>query len=138
MRLLTLDGKDGLCLTEWSGNNIPPYAILSHTWGQDGEEVTYNDLINGTGKHKPGYVKIKYCVEQAANDGLQYSWVDTCCIDKSSSAELAEAINSMFKWYGRSQICYAYLADVSDSLRESVMGYSMEGLDSPTASIQEI
>jgi hypothetical protein len=78
---------------------IPLYAILSHTWGLDTEEVTFEDLTNGTGEEKPGYEKIRFCGVQARQDKLQYFWIDTCCIDKSSSAELAEAINSMFSWY---------------------------------------
>jgi Heterokaryon incompatibility protein (HET) len=97
MRLLKL--KDGeLSLTkDLVGDDIPQYAILSHTWGADTEEVTFEDLMNDTGKDKPGYNKIRFCGAQARRDGLQYFWVDTCCIDKSSSAELSEAINSMFR-----------------------------------------
>lgn len=88
----------------------PPYAILSHTW-QDGQEVSYQELRTDTGKHKSGYAKIRFCAERAAEDGLEYFWVDTCCIDKSSSAELTESINSMYKWYQQAQICYAYIED---------------------------
>lgn len=94
-------------------NNIPPYAILSHTWGRDGEEVTFKDLEDGTRKDKFGYEKLRFCGRQAKKDGLNYFWVDTCCIDKSSSAELTEAINSMFKWYRDSTRCYVYLPDIS-------------------------
>ena len=94
-------------------DNIPPYAILSHTWGNYLEEVTFKDLMENTGKSKPGYEKIRFCGEQAKRDGIQYFWVDTCCIDKSSSAELSEAINSMFRWYRDAAKCYAYLSDVS-------------------------
>ena len=112
MRLLKL--KDGeFSLVEFVGDNIPRYAILSHTWGADGEEVTFKDLVEGTGKDKAGYEKIRFCGKQAANDGLQYSWVDTCCIDKLSSTELSEAINSMFRWYYNAAKCYVHLSDVS-------------------------
>ncbi|KAL6709273.1 hypothetical protein ACN47E_001680 [Coniothyrium glycines] len=90
----------------------PPYAILSHTWSE-GQEVTYRDLIDGTGHNKTGFAKIHFCNEQAVVDGLHYFWVDTCCIDKSSSNELSTAINSMFKYYQRATKCYVYLADVS-------------------------
>ncbi|KAF1972363.1 HET-domain-containing protein, partial [Bimuria novae-zelandiae CBS 107.79] len=93
--------------------NVPPYAILSHTW-QEGQEVTYDDLITGNGTDKAGYNKILFCARQAQRDGLDYCWVDTCCIDKSSSAELSEAINSMFRWYQKAQKCYVYLLDVSN------------------------
>jgi hypothetical protein len=93
-------------------DNVPPYAILSHTWGRQVDEVTFQDLRDGTGTNKPGYKKVKDCCAQAVRDGLDYAWVDTCCIDKTNSVELQEAINSMFNWYKRSTICYAYLPDV--------------------------
>ncbi|TAQ90799.1 hypothetical protein B7494_g866 [Chlorociboria aeruginascens] len=113
MRLLTCNSDGEFSLTEHFGDNMPRYAILSHTWGADGEEVTFHDLVNGTGKHKEGYNKIRFCGEQARCDGLQYFWVDTCCIDKSNSTELAEAINSMFRWYRNAAKCYVYLSDVA-------------------------
>ena len=69
--------------------------------------------MNGTGETKTGYRKIRFCGKQAANDGLQFFWADTCCIDKSSSAELSEAINSMFRWYHNVTKCYVFLSDVS-------------------------
>jgi heterokaryon incompatibility protein (HET) len=79
MRLLECsDGK--LKFTKDLGRDIPHYAILSHTWGPDTEEVTFRDVIDGTGADKIGYKKIRFCAEQARNDGLQYIWVDTCCI----------------------------------------------------------
>ncbi|KAH7081396.1 heterokaryon incompatibility protein-domain-containing protein [Paraphoma chrysanthemicola] len=107
---------------------IPPYAILSHTWGdaevslqqfQDtymGEEHTRSRV-----KQKAGWAKIVRASKQALDDGYAYIWVDTCCIDKTSSAELSEAINSMYRWYKRAEVCYAYLEDVAAdaSLTES-------------------
>jgi len=113
MRLLKLNDDGDFSLIEFLGNQIPQYAILSHTWGADNEEVTFKDLVKGTGKSKAGYTKIRFCGKQAANDRLLYFWVDTCCIDKSSSAELSEAINSMFRWYHNAAKCYVYLSDVS-------------------------
>lgn len=116
MRLLhrNLNRGDGFSLTkDLNGNDIPRYAILSHTWGVDTEEVTFKNMIDGTGKDKPGYKKIRFCAKQAARHGLHYFWVDSCCIDKSSSAELQEAINSMFRWYQNAAKCYVYLTDVS-------------------------
>jgi hypothetical protein len=114
MRLLECKNAGVFSLTkDLIGDDIPKYAILSHTWGADVEEVTFEDLVKGTGKSKAGYQKIRFCGEQAARDGLQYFWVDTCCIDKSSSAELQEAINSMFRWYRNAAKCYVYLLGVS-------------------------
>jgi hypothetical protein len=111
MRLLQYNNGD-LSLTTFLADKIPQkYAILSHTWGA--EEVTFKDLQKRTCEKKAGYKKIQFCGEQARRDGLQYFWVDTCCIDKSSSAELTEAINSMFRWYRESTKCYVYLSDVS-------------------------
>ena len=115
MRLLQLGDSGEFSLVEFFGNNIPPYAILSHTWGEDDEEVTFKDIVKGKGKSKAGNRKIRFCGKQAANDGLQFFWVDTCCIDKSSSEELSEAINSMFCWYQDAARCYVYLSDVSVS-----------------------
>jgi hypothetical protein len=98
-------------LEEFFDESIPPYAILSHTWGAD--EVLYSHICEAG--YKPGSsAKVDGCCTQAARDGLDYVWIDTCCIDKSSSAELSEAINSMFAWYRDSVVCYAFLADVPD------------------------
>ena len=98
---------------------IPPYAILSHTWGADDEEVTFDDLTKNAGKDKLGYKKIQLCGEQAKRDDLQYFWVDTCCINKANKAEHSLAIRSMFRWYRNAARCYVYLSDVSDSLLSS-------------------
>ncbi|RYP49603.1 hypothetical protein DL768_004724 [Monosporascus sp. mg162] len=118
MRLLQLEDDGGFRLVECFGKNIPRYAILSHTWGADHEEVTFKDLTEGAGKNKTGYRKLVFCGKQAAKDNLQFFWVDTCCIDKSSSSELTEALNSMFQWYQKADKCYVHLSDVlvSDSV----------------------
>jgi hypothetical protein len=113
MRLLKLDCDGTLNITHHRGDNTPPYAILSHTWAADEKEVTFSDIAEGSGMTKIGYNKITFCGAQAARDGLQFFWVDTCCIDKSNSTELSEAINSMFRWYSRAAKCYVYLSDVS-------------------------
>jgi hypothetical protein len=115
MRLLELKADGSFGLTEDLVANIPPYAILSHTWGK--EEVTFHDMSNRIGQNKAGYNKIKFCGEQTKRDNLHHFWVDTCCIDKSSSAELTEAINSMFRWYLNAAKCYVYLPDVATRKR---------------------
>ena len=101
MRLLYTTGEGRL---EWTddltGDEISPYAILSHTWG--GQEATFKDLRHYStieevdAKAKEGYRKIFFCAQQAKRDGLGYFWVDTCCIDKTNNTELSEAINSIF------------------------------------------
>ena len=115
MRLVRHSNSGEFSLTEdfVSKDTIPPYAILSHTWGADAEEVTFEDLTNGTGKDKPGYKKIRFCGEQARQDNLQHFWVDTCCINRADFTELSEAINSMFRWYRNATRCYVYLSDIS-------------------------
>ena len=101
-----------LKLSDHLSNDIPPYAILSHTWGN--EEVLFEDMVGGGAEGRLGYDKIRQSCKIAAAQGLDYIWIDTCCIDKRSSAELSEAINSMYAWYGEARTCYAYLADVPD------------------------
>ena len=92
----------------------PRYAILSHTWHPDSEEeVTYQDLVNGTGRHKSGWQKLKFCAHKAKEYGLRFCWIDTCCIDKTNSTELNEAIPSMFQWYRDSSVCIVWLQDVT-------------------------
>ncbi|KAL8725584.1 MAG: hypothetical protein Q9181_006358, partial [Wetmoreana brouardii] len=107
MRLLhttTLEFK------EFFDTKIPRYAILSHRWGE--KEVSYSEMRKGRARKGPGLTKIHNCCKLASREGYEWVWIDTCCIDKKSSAELSEAVNSMFKWYANAQICYAYLSDV--------------------------
>ncbi|KAI6022265.1 hypothetical protein PISMIDRAFT_94096, partial [Pisolithus microcarpus 441] len=100
------------------GDKIVSYAILSHRWEV---EVTYKEMIGLVKtdeqkreevRNRVGYQKIIKSCEQARRDGYEWLWSDTCCIDKRSSAELSEAINSMYQWYQDAQVCYGYLNDV--------------------------
>jgi Heterokaryon incompatibility protein (HET) len=110
MRLLR---STTLQIEEFVENEVPPYAILSHTWGEN--EVLFKDIQSLTdAQRKAGYKKVANCCRQAALDGIDWVWIDTCCIDKGSSAELSEAINSMFRWYRQAKVCYAYLSDVHE------------------------
>ncbi|UNI23590.1 hypothetical protein JDV02_009400 [Purpureocillium takamizusanense] len=115
MRLINVES---LTLEEFmaGGAQAPPYAILSHTW--EDEEVTFQDFTNPDPEvrsRKQGFAKISKTCALAESEGLKYAWVDTCCIDKTSSAELTEAINSMFQWYRDAITCYAWLADLPSS-----------------------
>lgn len=113
MRLLKHSPNDGFKLVSFDDDDaVPPYAILSHTWTH-GEEVLYRELVDGTGTVKAGYEKLRFCAERAAMDNLEYFWVDTCCINKSTSDEVSMSINSMFRWYQGAAKCYVYLSDVS-------------------------
>lgn len=130
MRLLEVsDGYTFSVTKDLLGDDeIPAYAILSHTW-QAGQEVTFDDLIKDNKTRsskvrsslrllrprssKAGYAKLRFCAQQAKLDGLRYFWVDTCCIDKANPVELQDAINSMFRWYRDAAKCYVFLSDVS-------------------------
>jgi hypothetical protein len=118
-------------IEEFVGLDVPPYAILSHTWNKGGEvtfqELTHPERAATAASHEVGWLKIDHTCRQAAEDGLDYAWVDTCCIDKSSSAELSEAINSMFRWYKRAAVCYTFLQDLD--------GFSCAG-DKDTGQLQ--
>jgi archaellum biogenesis ATPase FlaH len=113
MHLLKYGGNGDLAITSFNDDELPLYAILSHTWGADEEEVSFADIVNGSNKAKPGYEKIRLCGEQARQDRLEYFWIDTCCINKANKAELSLAIRSMFWWYRNAARCYVYLSDVS-------------------------
>jgi hypothetical protein len=119
MRLLQYSESGQLSIHTFDDGAIPAYAILSHTWGVDRDEVTFADLNTVDGRTKPGYEKIRFCGEQARDDGLQYFWIDTCCIDKTDKAELSLAIQSMFRWYQNATKCYVYLSDVSTKKKKA-------------------
>ncbi|KAI6020567.1 heterokaryon incompatibility protein-domain-containing protein, partial [Pisolithus marmoratus] len=109
------------------------YAILSHRWGV---EVTYEEMIGWMKmeerkrdevRERSGYQKIIKSCEKAKEDGYKWLWIDTCCIDKRSSAELSEAINAMYRWYQNAQVCYAYLNDVDESVFPTERDHSKFG-----------
>ncbi|KAI0752074.1 heterokaryon incompatibility protein-domain-containing protein [Fomes fomentarius] len=94
------------------------YAILSHVWGEN--EQTFQEIRALPSKCAPGQTprdiaseKIRKACELAEERFVEWIWIDTCCINKSSSAELSEAINSMFRYYSLAKECFAYLEDVS-------------------------
>lgn len=111
MRLLERRPNGDLILRDFTGRDVPAYAILSHTWSE--EEVSFQEIEAGTGKNKRGWKKIEFCARQAAADGLRYLWIDSSCIDRKNAVELSTAINSMFRWYQKAARCYVYLSDVS-------------------------
>jgi hypothetical protein len=127
-------------LESFNPGEIPEYAILSHTWGED--EVLYQDLEKPASREKSSWKKIEFCCKEAISRNINYVWIDTCSIDKSSSAELSESINSMYSWYQRSEICFAYLEDVDSDIsaldqkfrrsRWFTRGWTLQELLSPT------
>ena len=107
-----------LSLHDSSQIDVPKYAILSHTWGE--KEISFKDVQKiGLGSFRE-CEKIRQFCARAYSDGYLYAWVDTCCIDKRSSAELSEAINSMYRWYQESGACYVYLSDVLNIDRHTI------------------
>jgi hypothetical protein len=80
MRLVRFDGGNSFSLVEFDDDQIPPYAILSHRWGADQDEVTFQDMSEGRYRNRPGYTKLVFCGSQASRDGLSHFWIDTCCI----------------------------------------------------------
>ena len=136
MRLLRTGPYEPGCekfeLIEEFGSQIPKYAILSHTWGDDevtyehvraptaferrllsnDSEATYEHIRDQNVRECKAYSKVVGAMRQAASEGHEHIWIDTCCIDKSSSAELSEAINSMYAWYQKAEVCYAVLDGV--------------------------
>lgn len=97
---------------------IEPYAILSHTWGDD--EVSFQQIQKLESKQSKGYKQIVECCTEAASEGYQYVWIDTCCIDKTSSAELSEAVNTMYNWYRNADLCLVFLSDMTIDHDETI------------------
>lgn len=119
MRLLNVETLE---LQTFYGDAIPRYAILSHNWLQDHEEVTFEQIQNPDRyRRKQGFRKIELLCDQARLDNYQYAWIDTCCIDKANYSELSEAINSMFAWYRQAGVCYAYLPDIYEDVRSGYL-----------------
>jgi hypothetical protein len=113
MRLINVSTLE---IEEFRGSSIPEYAALSHTWeGSEASFIEWTRRLTRMRKSRSlGFSKIYATCKQARRDGLAYAWIDTICIDKTSSAELTEAINSMYAWYENATVCYVYLFDVPD------------------------
>ncbi|KAH9224649.1 heterokaryon incompatibility protein-domain-containing protein, partial [Leptodontidium sp. 2 PMI_412] len=135
MRLVHVENLD---VVEFIDANVPTYAILSHTWEE--EEVTLQDMQGVHPTSKKGHDKVKRCCDFARADGFEYVWIDTCCIDKTNSVELSEAINSMYRWYQEAAVCYGFLADVPSRATFSgsrwfTRGWTLQELIAPSTMI---
>ncbi|KAI1817033.1 hypothetical protein GGS20DRAFT_535100 [Poronia punctata] len=138
MRLLNVDT---LKLVDFIGQDIPPYVILSHCWRHGPDEILYEDVELSEPqtwqvKKKAAAAKVNKTCALAREIGFKHVWIDTCCIDKRSSAELTEAINSMFAWYMQAAVCFAFLDDVGglDDLGQSrwfTRGWTLQELIAP-------
>ncbi|KAK3688846.1 heterokaryon incompatibility protein-domain-containing protein [Podospora appendiculata] len=124
MRLINVASYE---VEEFYGSAVPKYAILSHTWGD--VEASFQEWTSRLTRlrkmKRPGFSKVVAACRQARAEGLRYAWVDTVCIDKSSSAELSEAINSMYAWYLQAKVCYVYLSDVTDHPADNIDALDM-------------
>ncbi|KAK4891245.1 hypothetical protein LTR27_010182 [Elasticomyces elasticus] len=138
MRLLQLKTLE---FEEFFDDDIPPYAILSHRWSK--HEISHKDLRKKRDLTSAGYAKIEGFVAVAQrrfqpafmrtpsgvlhwqDTEVEWGWHDTVCIDKSSSSDLSEAINSMWRYYEHSTFCAVYLADVP-STNEAAMYEAFE------------
>ncbi|KAI0827836.1 hypothetical protein BC628DRAFT_1417955 [Trametes gibbosa] len=121
MRLLS-SAHSGIAFSDHRAP-LPPYAILSHVW--NGAEQSYKDLLHlqltATAIDDLRVsIKVRECSPLATEYGLDWFWVDAPCIDKRNSAELSEAISSMYHWYGRSAICFVHLPDVPSDSRDHI------------------
>ncbi|KAF9231605.1 heterokaryon incompatibility protein-domain-containing protein [Melanogaster broomeanus] len=106
---------------EYFPSDPPPYVAISHRWGAEKDEVSFQDMLQlvtqPSAKNKPGFAKILGCVMQAKKHSLNYIWIDTCCIDKTNNTELQEAINSMWSWYQDCDRCFVYMNDLPEESR---------------------
>lgn len=139
-------------LRDFFDTQKPKYSILSHTWGSD--EISYLDfllltsnasstsaglvqmLLRSPRKDSQGFRKVEAACKFAQSRGFEWIWIDSVCIDKSSSAELSEAINSMWRWYSDATECFVYLFDVSpiqefSSARWFTRGWTLQELLAP-------
>ncbi|OQO10188.1 hypothetical protein B0A48_04545 [Cryoendolithus antarcticus] len=110
MRLINVDTLDFKRFYK----DPPPYVIASHRWADETEETTFQDVIAHRNTASAGYKKLEGFIAHVRSQhrSIKWLWIDTCCIDKTNAVELSEAINSMYKWYRRAEVCLAYLADV--------------------------
>ena len=120
-------------------SNVPGYAILSHCWGENETTLQEYEQVDKTSirfQSDPKFKKIRDCCQLAVGNGIEWAWIDTCCIDKTSSMELSEAINSMFAWYENALLCYALLEDAQvsgrlDLCRWFTRGWTLQELLAP-------
>ncbi|TQS32349.1 hypothetical protein Golomagni_07336, partial [Golovinomyces magnicellulatus] len=124
MRLIK---TDSVTIEEFFPSDVPDYAILSHRWGKEEVSLQEFETVTSAIKAKEGYKKIASFCHRAKADGYEHVWVDTCCIDKTSSAELSESINSMYLWYYRASRCYAYLSDIAAKSNIHLSEWFMRG-----------
>ncbi|KAL1941954.1 hypothetical protein VTO73DRAFT_6484 [Trametes versicolor] len=132
MRLLDISQFPKLKFCEVTDLNKARYAVLSHVWNKEKDEggfipePTFQEVAEVVLQHygvlpeEPKFDKLRSFCQVAHTHGYKLAWADMCCIDKTSSAEVSEAIASMFYWYRTADVCYAYLKDVPSSVQPLV------------------
>ncbi|KAI0548332.1 heterokaryon incompatibility protein-domain-containing protein [Xylaria curta] len=130
MRLLQIE-EDNFSFTKVYARDdeIPSYAIVSHTWGDEEDEILMTDIKENIYKKKAAYLKLKVCSAKAYAEGLRHIWMDTCCINQTDTVELARSINSMYRWYRNAARCYVYLSDVQSASAESTAASPLSKID---------
>ncbi|KAI1756638.1 heterokaryon incompatibility protein-domain-containing protein [Xylaria castorea] len=124
MRLLKIEDFSLTKVYVNGDNDIPSYAILSHTWGDEEDEISMTDIKKNRYRTKAAYLKLKACSFHANAEGLRHIWIDTCCINQEDSVELTRSINSMYRWYRNAARCYVYLSDVQSASPRSASSRS--------------
>ncbi|KAM7220135.1 hypothetical protein V8F06_004463 [Rhypophila decipiens] len=117
MRLVNVES---LRLELFYGDPTEPYAVLSHTWGKEDEELSFQNMHRLEEQDTARRAKLDGTCAQARKDGFKYVWIDTCCIDKTNAVELSEAITSMFRWYKKSRMCYTLLSDIGEGQTDRI------------------
>ncbi|KAK4208667.1 heterokaryon incompatibility protein-domain-containing protein [Rhypophila decipiens] len=117
MRLVNVES---LRLELFYGDPTEPYAVLSHTWGKEDEELSFQNMQHLEAQDTARRAKLDGTCAQARKDGFKYVWIDTCCIDKTNAVELSEAITSMFRWYKKSRMCYTILSDIGEGQTDRI------------------
>jgi len=110
---MRLSNVDTLDFAEFRDEDRPPYVVASHRWLSE-NEATFQDVRDRRNTSGAGYQKVEAFAAYIRGNltPIKWLWIDTCCINKDSAAELSEAINSMFEWYSSAELCLAYLVDV--------------------------
>ncbi|KAK4495999.1 hypothetical protein PRZ48_013267 [Zasmidium cellare] len=118
MRLLNVNSLE---FCEFYNRPIPSYVIASHRWAsgerEEDREATYLEVKEGRSTNTTGFKKVRNFAEYVRTriPGVEWLWVDTCCVNKQDAQELTEAINSMFRWYSAAAVCLAWMADVDNA-----------------------
>lgn len=126
--LLRLIGARDLLPIRFSADKAPPYAFISHCWLHPDEEPTLRDLVDNVAYRKAGFTKLQRAADVALRRGLEYFWIDTCCVDGRIIHEVRQAIKTVALWLTKADICFVYLSDVKAVEQRSSLNSNHESL----------